>query len=374
MVVVVAMVAAPSSRRPSSRVLRQSRSPHLIAKERRSLEAKLKAEHEGCRQALRDEAEAAKNEAALARQDAEERPSSSPTVKREARVEAERIAKEASRVQDARRACGEATASPRRLEPRTVRARRRAKVLPAMAGDARPLPAEAQVELEDDGATVKSVTLDGAYHKTMKEAAEAFSKARPASCRRRRAEAEHREAAAPRRPPGSLPTSASEGVGRALKDAPVGNRRANRSRRRVNKTVPTGTREKTCPNDPRGPKLIGETRGADKMLLAMLLTVVTEDALRAHPDDRDQRLGVFIPRGRQADGGDFGRRRLDAGRGRPAPTDTVNAPLRHIVGDVKVGRPTQDFSDGRAPRQAALEEGEGDRARSPTSWSTARTP
>ena len=37
--------------------------------------------------------------------------------------------------------------------------------------------------------------------------------------------------------------------------------------------------------------------------------------------------------------------------------DTVVAPLRHIVGDVKVGRLTQDFSDGRALGKQARRSG-----------------
>lgn len=102
---------------------------------------------------------------------------------------------------------------------------------------------------------------------------------------------------------------------------------------------------------PEALKLIDETRGADKMLLAMLLTVVTEDALFARiPMIETNALGVFIPReGDEPDGGDF----MADDDSTPVEEstgtdDTVNAPLRHIVGDVKVGRLTQDFSDGRA--------------------------
>lgn len=152
----------------------------LIAKERRSLEAKLKAEHEAAAKALRDELEAAKNEAALAGKSAEEKAkliADSEAKKRAS--EAERIAKEASEYKT-RAERAEAQLRHRVVSSHAQSALVEAKVLPAMAGDAHDLfLLKAQVELEDDGATVKSVTLDGAYHKTMKEAAEAFLKARP---------------------------------------------------------------------------------------------------------------------------------------------------------------------------------------------------
>lgn len=152
----------------------------LIAKERRSLEAKLKAEHEAAIKAAREEAEVAKNEAALAGKSAEEKAkliAESEAKKRAA--EADRVAKEASEYKT-RAERAEAQLRHRVVSSHAQSALVEAKVLPAMAGDALDLfMLKAQVELEDDGATVKSVTLDGAYHKTMKEAAEAFLKTRP---------------------------------------------------------------------------------------------------------------------------------------------------------------------------------------------------
>lgn len=102
---------------------------------------------------------------------------------------------------------------------------------------------------------------------------------------------------------------------------------------------------------PEALKLIDETRGSDRMLLAMLLTVVTEDALFARiPMIETNSLGVFIPReGDEPTGGDFmADDDSTAVEESTGTDDTVVAPLRHIVGDVKVGRLTQDFSDGRA--------------------------
>lgn len=152
----------------------------LIAKERRALEAKFKAEHEASTKSLRDELEAWKNEAALAGKSAEEKAkliADSEAKKRAA--EAERIAKEASEYKT-RAERAEAQLRHRVVSSHAQSALVEAKVLPAMAGDALDLfMLKAQVELDDDGASVKSVTLDGAYHKTMKEAAEAFLKARP---------------------------------------------------------------------------------------------------------------------------------------------------------------------------------------------------
>lgn len=102
---------------------------------------------------------------------------------------------------------------------------------------------------------------------------------------------------------------------------------------------------------PEALKLIDETRGADRMNLAILKTVLTEDALFARiPMIETNSLGIVLPReGDEPDGGDFmaddDSTTVEESTG---TDDVVTTPLRHIVGDVKVGRLTQDFSDGRA--------------------------
>lgn len=152
----------------------------LIAKEKSKLEAKLKAEHEAALKTAREEAEAAKAEAALAGKSAEEKAkliAESDAKKRAA--EQERVAKERDEYK-ARAEKTEAALRHRIVSSAAASALVEAKVIGAMAGDAVDLfMLKAQVELEDDGVTVKGVTVDGAYHKTMKDAAEAFLKARP---------------------------------------------------------------------------------------------------------------------------------------------------------------------------------------------------
>lgn len=153
----------------------------LIAKNIAKAEAKLKAEFEAQQKALREELEAAKNEAALAGKSAEEKAkliADSDAKKRAA--EQERIAKELAETREAR-VKAEAQLRHYHVSSAATRALSDAKVLATAASDALDLfMAKAQVDFEDDGMTVKAVTIDGAYHKTMKDAAEAFVKARPA--------------------------------------------------------------------------------------------------------------------------------------------------------------------------------------------------
>lgn len=151
----------------------------LIAKNTAKLEAKIKAEAEAAQKLLRDELEAAKAEAALAGKSAEEKAkliADSDAKKRAS--EQERLAKDL--------ATSQAEAARAKLELRSYKlsnaasaALAEAKVLPSSASAATKLfMLEAQVDLDDDG-SVKGITLDGTYHKTMKEAAEAFLKANP---------------------------------------------------------------------------------------------------------------------------------------------------------------------------------------------------
>lgn len=151
----------------------------LIAKNAAKEVAKFKAEAEAAQKLLREELEAAKNEAALAGKSAEEKAkliADSDAKKRAS--EQERIAKDLATAQ--------AEASKAKLELRSYKlsnaasaALAEAKVLPSSASAATKLfMLEAQVDLEDDG-SVKGITLDGTYHKTMKEAAEAFLKSNP---------------------------------------------------------------------------------------------------------------------------------------------------------------------------------------------------
>lgn len=151
----------------------------LIAKERRSLEAKLKAEHEAAIKAAREEAEAAKNEAALAGKSAEEKAkliAESEAKKRAA--EAERIAKDLAETK-ARADGAEARLRDYQITGAASSALLEAKVIPTAATAAVKLfKLDAKVDLDDDG-KVTGVTLDGTFHKTMKEAAEAFLKANP---------------------------------------------------------------------------------------------------------------------------------------------------------------------------------------------------
>jgi len=102
---------------------------------------------------------------------------------------------------------------------------------------------------------------------------------------------------------------------------------------------------------PEALKMIDETRGASLMTAMMLKTVVTEDALFARiPFIETNALGAVLPReGAEPTGGAFmADDDSTAVEESTGTDDVITVPLRHIVGDVKVGRLTQDFSDGQA--------------------------
>lgn len=151
----------------------------LIAKNNAKLEAKLKAEHEAAAKALRDELEAANEKAALAGKSAEEKAkliAESDAKKRAA--EAERTAKELSDAK-AGRESAEAKLRDYQVTNAASAALLEAKVIATSAPAAVKLfKLDAKVDLDENG-VVTGVTLDGAFHKTMKEAAEAFLKAHP---------------------------------------------------------------------------------------------------------------------------------------------------------------------------------------------------
>lgn len=151
----------------------------LIAKNNAKLEAKLKAEADAAAKALRDELEAAKNEAALAGKSAEEKAkliAESDAKKRAA--EAERTAKELADTK-ARAEGAEAKLRDYQVTQAATAALVEAKVLSGATIAATKLfKLDAKVDLDEHGA-VTGVTLDGIFHKTMKEAAEAFLKANP---------------------------------------------------------------------------------------------------------------------------------------------------------------------------------------------------
>ena len=150
----------------------------LIAKEKASVERKLKAEAEAAAKALRDELEAAKNEAALAGKSAEEKAkliAESDAKKRAA--EAERAAKEAADFKS-RAEASEAALRDLRISHAASAAFAEAKTVGSITSATRLFMLDAKVDLDDAG-KITGITLDGAYHKTMKEAAEAFLKANP---------------------------------------------------------------------------------------------------------------------------------------------------------------------------------------------------
>lgn len=151
----------------------------LIAKNNAKLEAKLKAEAEAAAKALRDELEAAKNEAALAGKSAEEKAkliAESDAKKRAA--EAERVAKDLADTK-ARAESAEARLRDYQVTQAASTALVEAKVLSGASIAATKLfKLDAKVDIDESGA-VTGVTLDGVFHKTMKEAAEAFLKANP---------------------------------------------------------------------------------------------------------------------------------------------------------------------------------------------------
>lgn len=152
----------------------------LIAKNNAKLEAKLKAEAEAAAKALRDELEAAKNEAALAGKSAEEKAkliAESDAKKRAA--EAERVAKDLADTK-ARAESAEARLRDYQVTQAASTALVEAKVLSGATVAATKLfKLDAKVDIDDQSGAVTGVTLDGVFHKTMKEAAEAFLKANP---------------------------------------------------------------------------------------------------------------------------------------------------------------------------------------------------
>jgi F0F1-type ATP synthase membrane subunit b/b' len=152
----------------------------FLAKEKASVEKKIRAEAEQRTKDLETQLAEKTREAELAGKSADEKAkliADSDAKKR--KEESERTAKEAAEYK-ARAEKAESSLRHRIVSSAAQSALIEAKVLPAMAGDALDLfVLKSTVELEDDGVTVKSVTVDGTYHKTMQEAAAAFLKTRP---------------------------------------------------------------------------------------------------------------------------------------------------------------------------------------------------
>ena len=152
----------------------------LIAKNVAKALEKHKGESEAAIKAAREEAEAAKNEAALAGKSADERAKAiAESDARKRAAEAEKLAKDLADNKAARERA-ETALKTRIARGSAQTALIEAKVLAAMAGDALDLfMTKAKFEHDTETDEIVGVTLEGAFYKTPKDAAEAFLKTRP---------------------------------------------------------------------------------------------------------------------------------------------------------------------------------------------------